>query len=63
MMTWMMTEFRMCGSPSSHPLQSLSRRGEAEIKESAMMLDWNEYRKQLAAGVKEINNRYYKNHV
>jgi AhpD family alkylhydroperoxidase len=25
-----------------------------KIKENAMMLDWNEYRKQLAAGVKEI---------
>jgi hypothetical protein len=30
------------------PLKSLSR------KESAMMLAWNEYRKQLAAGVKKI---------
>jgi hypothetical protein len=31
--------------------------GDAEkpkLTESAMMLDWNEYRKQLAAGVKEI---------
>jgi AhpD family alkylhydroperoxidase len=26
-----------------------------KLKESAMMLDWNEYRKQLAAGVKEID--------
>jgi hypothetical protein len=25
-----------------------------KLKESAMMLDWNEYRKQLAAGVKPI---------
>jgi AhpD family alkylhydroperoxidase len=38
----------------SHPPQSLPRRRETQLMESAMMLDWNDYRKQLATGVREI---------